>query len=123
MTTTNIDAAKRKHGPIINFTADERRSYLRKGCVFRAQRACVLRDFADGRITFAEIYSRACGEKNAGLPRICAKIPVKQIIRAKKGFGVATTERLMYEIGIAPNRRVGGLGYKQAAKLTEALDA
>lgn len=43
------------------------------------------------------------------------------MIEAVRGFGSAKSEKLMKEIGIAKNRRLKGLGWKQAKELIDRL--
>jgi ribosomal protein S13 len=47
---------------------------------------------------------------------------VKQLVNAFPGYGFKRTQALMRELGIAENKRVGGLGSVQAANLIMKLD-
>lgn len=49
------------------------------------------------------------------------RLKVVDMIEAVLGFGSAKSEKLMKEIGIAKNRRLKGLGWKQAKELIDRL--
>lgn len=52
---------------------------------------------------------------------IVGRLKVVDMIEAVRGFGSAKSEKLMKEIGIAKNRRLKGLGWKQAKELIDRL--
>lgn len=46
-----------------------------------------------------------------------ARVRVRQMLEALPGIGRTGAERAMLEFGIAPNRRVGGLGSRQRERI------
>ena len=58
---------------------------------------------------------------NSDEDEIVGRLKVVDMIEAVRGFGSAKSEKLMKEIGIAKNRRLKGLGWKQAKELIDRL--
>lgn len=93
-------------------TEEQLAEAVRRSCESRAQRAAFKRALKAGEI----------GGVAKALEDECAKrIHVSEFLRSLPGIGKVTAQRLMVELEIAPNRRIGGLGVRQRARLLEAL--
>jgi hypothetical protein len=95
------------------------------------QRAAALAKAAEVRIARAELKNKLkmgtvtlneCLEQSAGDP-VIAKLKVLTLLESLPRLGKVKARRLMEELGIADNRRVGGLGAQQRAALVEKLAA
>lgn len=53
--------------------------------------------------------------------RVAAKMPVVDVLEALPAFGPVKAQRLMQHVGIAANRRLGGLGTRQKTQLLAAI--
>lgn len=95
-------------------TEEQRAEALKKAAEVRKARAEVREQIKAGKLSAADAMAMR-GEN------IIGKMKVTQFITTFPGWGKAKAEKVMAEIGIAENRRVGGLGEKQAAALVEAL--
>ena len=95
-------------------TEEQRAEALKKAAKVRKERAEVRAKIKAGKMTAAAAMKRRNDP-------IIGKMKVSQFITTFPGWGKAKAEKLMSEIGIAENRRVGGLGENQAAALLEAL--
>ena len=85
-------------------TKEERLAALEAAKVARVKRAEVKKKLASGEMSVEEAISMKV-----------------DMIEAVRGFGSAKSEKLMKEIGIAKNRRLKGLGWKQAKELIDRL--
>lgn len=103
------------------FTSDERRAHLRKAAELRLKRSEIKKQFAHGNLSFADIVELAQEEKREGTDKVCAKIRVSEIIRAKPGIGRAKCAHIMDDLAISPTRCVGGLGPRQIEHLCEIM--
>ena len=92
-------------------TDEQRRLNLEKAVRVRAERKALLDRIADGELTFAE----AIEDPTA------SRIPVRRVVMAVPGWGKAKTKALLERVGVSENRRVRGLGKRQAAALVDAL--
>lgn len=97
-------------------TAEERAAALAIASVNRTKRAEVKQQLRDRKITVAEVIDMKDD------PAI-GKMLVRDLIRSVPHYGDAKAPRIMEEIGIASNRRIKGLGCKQAAALIEWLSS
>lgn len=100
----------------VQLSDEERSAALKKALAVRSARAAVLAQVRDGKLSCADIIAKASDS-------VYGKIKVEALIRCFKGYGKARAAQLMAEIGIAENRRVAGLGVRQAEALIKALDA
>lgn len=84
-------------------TDEQRAEYLKRGMEMRRQRAALKARVKAGMLPLAE----AMGEE-------CAKgMRVIQLLNSVPGIGRSRAEQMMKDFGIAPNRKVGGLGCRQ----------
>lgn len=97
--------------PVPQLTEEQRREALQKADKARRECGAFLARVRSGEIGFAE----AIGDP------VAQKCKVETLLRAMPGYGFAKTRQLMTRLGIAPNRRVKGLGSRQREGLLEAV--
>jgi hypothetical protein len=102
MTVPRLDPAERARGVVAASTA-------------RARRAGVKADLKLGRLSLAEFLDRANSDP------VLARITVLDLITSLPRIGPIRAAALMIDVGIAANRRVGGLGVGQRAALLRAV--
>jgi len=93
------------------------------------QRAAALAKAKEARELRAEIKHRLkTGQRNltsvvaeAETNPIIARMKVRSTLEAMPGIGRVKAAQIMETIGIAPNRRLGGLGANQIAALEQHL--
>lgn len=93
--------------------ADARREALEKAKRARQVRAQLKHMLKSGEVQLHEVLDRA------GDAPPLAKMRVVDVLEALPNVGKVTAARLMEEVGIAPTRRVQGLGHRQRAALLE----
>ncbi|GAB3845291.1 integration host factor, actinobacterial type [Nesterenkonia populi] len=93
----------------------ERDSAREKALAARGARAQMKREFGDGRVSFAQVLQRADAEE------AIARLKCTELLEALPGVGRVTAVKICEQLGISVNRRLGGLGVKQRAALTEHL--
>ncbi len=91
----------------------ERDAALQKAAAARRQRAEMKVLLSTGSLTLAEVLARAEDDD------VVARTKVGALLVALPGVGKVRAKRLMEELGIAPNRRIRGLGDRQRAALLE----
>jgi hypothetical protein len=96
-------------------TPEQRDNALAKARETRQARAALLSEIKSGETTIHDVLDRAQSDPVAG------KIKVSQLVRSLPGYGQAKAAALMHEVGIAEDRRVGGLGSRQREALVRAL--
>lgn len=94
-------------------TPEQRAAALEKARETRARRADLRGKLATGEVKFSELLEIS--------DTAATKMKVSAAVKALSGYGPAKTEKLMAELGIAPDRRIGGLGDRQKAELAEIL--
>lgn len=97
-------------------TKEQRIANLEKAMEMRKRRANIRAKLANGTYDAAKIIRRAMDGEQA-----YAGMRVKQLINAMPGYGFKKTQALMKTLGIAENKRVGGLGTKQVQALIDRL--
>lgn len=98
--------------PVPQLTEEQRREALQKAMAARTERAGILRRLKDGSATIEDVLADPAAQK----------IRVESLIKALPGYGVARTSQVMHKVGIAPNRRIKGLGTKQREELFEVIN-
>jgi hypothetical protein len=93
-------------------TPEQRAAALVKAAEARAARAKIKADLKDHRLTLAEALES--DDPNIG------KLKVVSLLESLPGWGKVKARKTMEEIGIAENRRVGGLGSQQIQALLKA---
>lgn len=94
-------------------TPEQRRAALAKAAEARRVRAEVKELLKTGSLTFPEVLERAESDD------IIAGTKVAAVVVSLPGVGKVKGKRLMEELGIAPNRRLRGLGTRQRQALLE----
>lgn len=94
-------------------TDEQRVENLKKAKHAREYRTDIQAQIKKGLITIPDVIVLAQTDK------IIARMKVSSLIRCARGYGRAKTESLMSKIGIAQNRRLGGLGRRQIEALEE----
>ena len=97
--------------PLPKMTAAQRAAALEKAKEARAKRAKLKADIKAGKISLKKVLNSK--------DEIAKKTKVQQILVSLPGVGKVSAQKAMEEIGIAENRRVGGLGSAQKEKLIE----
>ena len=92
---------------------EQRQAALAKAAEARTARSRVLAAVAAGQLSIAEVLDRSVDTTR--------RTKTEAVLRALPGYGKAKVAALMDECGIDPQRRVGGLGQVQRAKLLDAL--
>ncbi|MCQ2751947.1 MAG: integration host factor [Coriobacteriales bacterium] len=95
-------------------TDAQRKDALKKAAQTRKKRAALKQDLKDGKKTVKQVLKKADDP-------IIARMKVKDLISSLPGWGKTKTEKLMEELGIAPDRRIKGLGSRQKEALLERL--
>ncbi len=94
-------------------TDEQRRAALAKAAEARRTRAEIKELLKTGSLTFPEVLERADNDE------IIAGTKVNAILVSLPGLGKVKGKRLMEELSIAPNRRLGGLGNRQRQALLD----
>ncbi|NBR93447.1 MAG: integration host factor [Actinobacteria bacterium] len=92
-------------------TADERAAALQRAAEARRVRADVKADLKSGKRTLEEVIALGKSDDFIG------KMKVRALIEALPGVGKVRAAALMEKIGIAPSRRIRGLGIHQTREL------
>jgi len=92
-------------------TADERAAALERAAEARKVRAEVKADLKNGKRTLEEVIALGKSDDFIGKMRVSA------LIEALPGVGKVRAAALMEKIGIAPSRRIRGLGIHQTREL------
>lgn len=93
---------------------DARKAALEKAKAARAERAKVRDELKSGKITLKQLLAKKDDP-------VIGRMPVKTMIETLPGYGKAKAEKIMNELGIAPSRRLKGLGERQEKALLERL--
>lgn len=96
-----------------SITPEQRAAALEKARETRARRAAVRAGLADGTIKISEVLEMD--------DPAATKMKVSAAIKSLPGYGPAKAEKLMTELGIAPEKRIGGLGARQRTAIIDAL--
>lgn len=122
MRTCKASTHRSKETEMANFNSDgtpeltdeQRVEALAKAAMARHDRAELLRKVKEGKIMPENVLMRR--------DRLVMKTRVLRFIESWPGVGKATAPRLMEAFHIAKERRIGGLGPKQLAAMTEWLE-
>lgn len=94
-------------------TPEQRQAALQKAAEARRARAEVKEKLKMGSLTLPELFDIARGNE------IIAKLKIAAALEALPGVGKVRAKKLMEELGIAPTRRLRGLGDNQRKALIE----
>ncbi len=107
--------AKTKAATPPALTKEQRQQALEKAKAARIKRAQVRDDLKNGKVTVKDVIDMA------GKDSTIARMKVTTLIETLPGYGKAKAEKVMEELGIAPTRRLAGLGDRQKAALVDRL--
>jgi predicted N-acetyltransferase YhbS len=94
-----------------SLTPEQRAAALEKAAVARKQRAEVKERLKHSGATLESVLADADNDE------IIGKMKVSAVLEAMPGVGKVRASRIMEKLGIAPSRRVRGLGSNQRAAL------
>jgi hypothetical protein len=97
-------------------TPEARAAATAKGILARRTRAEVRGGLADGTVAVADVLRD--GQERDDRGRILARMKVVELLSSFRGIGPIRAADIMADIGIAANRRVGGLGPRQVDEIT-----
>lgn len=92
-------------------TAEERARALEKAAEARRLRKDLKRRISEGEITPSEALADPAAQR----------MRVSEFLRAWRGVGTATADRIMEDVSIAPIRRVSGLTERQRTGILDHL--
>ena len=84
-------------------------------------RADLRAGLGDGQLEVADVLRVGAQRDDRG--RMVARMRVVDLLSSFRGIGPVRAADIMAGIGIAANRRVGGLGPRQVAELTAVIAA
>lgn len=96
-------------------TQEERDTARKKALAARSERAEVKKGFGSGTLSFEQVLARA--ESSEAV----ARLKTIELLEALPGVGRVTATKILEQLGISINRRLGGLGGKQRRALTAHL--
>lgn len=100
-------------------TPEARAAAAARGVRARQVRAQARAGLADGSIPVADVLLE--GQRTDERGRILARMKVVELLSSFRGIGPVRAADIMEDIGIAANRRVGGLGPRQVEELIQRL--
>ncbi|SNC59289.1 hypothetical protein SAMN05445756_0035 [Kytococcus aerolatus] len=92
-------------------TAEQRQDAARAAVEARLRRAEVKQAVSEGRMSIGEVLAVARTDEAV------AKLRVTTLLECLPGIGPVRAGRLVDELGIAPSRRLRGLGVHQSERL------
>lgn len=99
-----------------SLTPEQRQAALEKAAASRRERAEVKNRLKHSGASIGEVLSE--GESN----EVIGKMRVSELLASMPGLGKVRSRQIMERLGISENRRVRGLGAKQAAALVAEFD-
>jgi len=100
-------------------TPEARAAAAAKAVRARQVRAQVRAGLANGSIKVADVLRDGQGADERG--RILARMKVVELLSSFRGIGPVRAADIMDAIGVAANRRVGGLGPRQVEEITHLI--
>lgn len=97
-------------------TDDERALAREKATAARTARAQIKKGLRDGSVSVAEVLRRSEDDEAV------SRLKVTELLESTPGIGKIRSAAIMEQIGIAPTRRVRGLGQHQRRALVDYLD-
>ncbi|MBT8161400.1 MULTISPECIES: integration host factor, actinobacterial type [Arthrobacter] len=94
----------------------ERSDALEKAARARARRAAAKEQLRHGELGLAQLI------KSAQEDEAIARMRVSELLEAVPGVGPVRAQAIMAEIGIAPSRRLRGLGIHQSRSLIDFME-
>lgn len=97
-------------------TPEQRAAALAKAAEARTARAAIKAELKSGKVSLADVLKRAEDP-------IVGKMKVSAVVEALPGVGKVKAAQVLEELGIAPTRRVTGLGERQLPALLERFSS
>lgn len=95
------------------FTPEQRQANLQKAAQTRKARAQLKAALKAGEEAPGDVLSRE--------DDVARKLTVKAFLESLPGWGKAKAEHALEHLGVAPTRRIGGLGKNQKESLLELI--
>lgn len=102
---------------LIPLTSEERSRAVSKATAARARRAEVKAALKDGTLALDKLFRLA--EEDEAL----ARLKVTEMLESFHGIGPVRSLAILDQLGIAPSRRLRGLGVHQRQALVDFLEA
>lgn len=99
--------------PLPQLTEAQRAENLKKAAAARHARAELRQKIKAGKVTVKSVLNSS--------DAAAQRMPVRAMIESLPGYGKAKAAKIMEELGIAPKRRIQGLGSRQREQLAEIL--
>lgn len=96
-------------------TQEERDTARKKALAARVERADVKKGFGAGKLSFEQVLASADSSEAV------ARLKTIELLESLPGVGRVTATKVLEDLGISTNRRLGGLGVKQRQALSEHL--
>ena len=100
-------------------TPADRAAAAARGVRARQVRAEVRIGLGQGSLSVADVLRDGHADDERG--RILARMKAVDLLSSFRGIGPVRAAEMMEEIGIAANRRVGGLGPRQVQQVTDLI--
>jgi hypothetical protein len=100
-------------------TPQQRAAAAARGVAARRYRAGLRRGLRDGSVALADVLTRSRGDDEQA--QMVSRMRVADLVTSFRGVGPVRATALMEGLGIPPDRRVRGLGARQAEGLVAAL--
>lgn len=97
--------------PLPTFTPEQRAENLRRAIASRQERAKLLDQVRSGEIAFSDALA----------DDRFAPVNVRTLLLAVPGIGQAKANAIMEDAGVPANRRIRGLGHRQAERIAAAV--
>ena len=97
-------------------TDAQRAASLEKAAAARRARAELKDRLKRGSTSLMQVFTDAESDE------ILAKMKVSELLQALPGVGKVKAQEIMTDLGIAPNRRLRGLGDRQRTTILEMFD-
>lgn len=101
-------------------TPQARAAAAARGVAARTLRAQVRRELNSGDAKIRDVL--LAGQEHDDRGRILARMRVADLLSSFRGIGPIRAATIMERIGIAPNRRIGGLGERQIVELSMLIE-
>lgn len=92
---------------------EARAAALEKALAARRRRAEIKKEIEEGKVDFLDLFDMD--------DEVVRRTKVSDLLKSIPAVGIVKAERVMREAGIAENRRIGGVGKNQRAKLEKIV--
>lgn len=106
-----------RRGTVPELTDAQRTEALEKARASRVERKQAKADLSAGRRSFEEMLLAGAVDKDP----VLKGMRVVELLKAVPGVGQARAAVIMEAVGVAPNRRLAGVGSRQITQLTQQV--